>query len=200
VRLFVAADIPPDVRERLDRCRTRLRDLPLPMRWSRPEGIHLTMFFLGEAPEGRLAEIEGAIDPVAAATAPFELEAHGVLTFPGHGRPRVVVFGLRGDVQAAATLKMRLDRALAAVGFTPDDRPFHPHLTLGRTREGRAGDWRPHLALEEEADGGRFTVGALVLYQSLLGPGGSQYRPIRTFPFRGAAGSAGGDPTRERTA
>lgn len=187
MRLFVAADIPPEVRERLDECRARLRDLPLPVRWTRPEGIHLTMFFLGETPESRVAEIASAVEPVAAATAPFELEAHGVETFPGHGRPRVVVFGLRGDVQAAGALKTRLDRALAAVGFTPDDRPFRPHLTLGRTKEGRAGDWRPHLEREKEADGGRFTVDALVLFQSLLGPGGSQYRPLRAFPFRRAA-------------
>ena len=196
----MAADIPADVRERLAGCRERLRDLPLPMRWSRPEGIHLTFFFLGEAKEERVDAIAGAIEPVAAASAPFDLEAHGVETFPGHGRPRVVVFGLRGDVEAAAALKTRLDRALAAIGFAPGDRPFRPHLTLGRTKEGRTGDWRPHLAREKEAAAGRFTVKGLVLYESLLGPGGSQYRPLRTFPFRDAAGAGEEASARERPA
>jgi len=185
VRLFVAADIPPDVRQRLAECRERLRDLPLPMRWARPEGIHLTLSFLGETAEARVAEIASAVAPVAAGTAPFRLEAHGVETFPGHGRPRVVVFGLRGELEAAGSLKTRLDLALGAIGFSAEDRPFRPHLTLGRTKEGRAGEWRPPLAREKEADGGRFTVDRLVLYQSLLGPGGSQYRPLREFPFAG---------------
>ncbi|HET8946460.1 MAG TPA: RNA 2',3'-cyclic phosphodiesterase [Candidatus Polarisedimenticolia bacterium] len=183
MRLFVAAEIPEDVRERLAACQKRLRDLPLPLRWTRPEGIHLTFFFLGETPEARVAAIAAVLEPVAAATARVRLEAHGVHTFPGHGRPRVIVFGLRGDLEAAARLKSGLDGALRTLGFTPDDRPFHPHLTLARAKEGHAGDWKTPLARESEAEGGRFEVRRLVLFESRLGPGGSQYRAMREFPL-----------------
>jgi 2'-5' RNA ligase len=183
VRLFVAAEVPDDVRGRLAGCQKRLRDLPLPLRWTRPEGIHLTLFFLGETPEARLVEIGQAIGPVAGSAVPFSLEAHGVHAFPDHGRPRVLVFGLRGDLEAAARLKHGLDEALKALGFVPDDRPFRPHLTLARSRDGRAGDWKPPLAREQEAEGGRFDVRRFVLFESLLGPGGSQYRAVREFPF-----------------
>jgi len=183
VRLFVAAEVPDDVRERLAECQKRLQELPLPLRFTRPEGIHLTFFFLGDTPEARVAAIADAVAPVAAATAPFPLEAHGVHTFPAHGRPRVLVFGLRGDLGAAARLKSGLDEALGSLGFTPDDRPFRPHLTLARAREGRAGDWKTPLAREAEADGGAFDVRCLVLFESRLGPGGSQYRAVQEFPF-----------------
>jgi 2'-5' RNA ligase len=183
VRLFVAADVPDEVRARLAEVQKRLGDLPLPLRWARPEGIHLTLFFCGETPEARVEAMARAIEPVAAAAAPFRLEAHGVQSFPAHGRPRVLVFGLRGDVAAAARLKSALDEAMKALGFTPDDRPFRPHLTLARAKEGRAGDWKTPLAREKDADGGGFEVRRLVLYESRLGPGGSQYRSVREFPF-----------------
>ncbi len=184
MRLFVAAEVPGDVRDRLAECRERLRDVPLPLRWTRPEGIHLTFFFLGETPEARVAATADAIGMVAASSAPFQLEAHGVHAFPGHGRPRVLVFGLRGDLDPAARLKTGLDGVLKQLGFTPDDRPFRPHLTLARVKEGRAGDWKTPLARETEAEGGWFEVRRLILYESRLGPGGSQYRAVREFPLR----------------
>jgi 2'-5' RNA ligase len=183
VRLFVAAEVPDGVRARLADSQRRLREMPLPLRWARPEGIHLTLFFLGEAAPERVGAIVDAIGPVAASAAPFTLEAHGVDTFPAHGRPRVILFGLRGDLEAAARLKAAIDRALEAIGFRPDDRPFRPHLTLARVKEGRAGDWKTFLAREKETDGGRFEVDHLVLFESLLGPGGSRYRAAREFPL-----------------
>ena len=197
MRLFVAADIPEDVRARLDACQKRLRDLPLPVRWTRPEGIHLTLFFLGETAPDRVPSVEAAVDGVAGASVAFGLEARGVATFPERGRPRVIVFGIGGNLDAATRVKRALDAALGALGFRADERPFHPHLTLGRTRDGPAGDWRGGLARERDAEGGAFAVDHLVLFESLLGPGGSRYRAVRTFPLRPADG---GTATPEGTA
>lgn len=192
MRLFVAADIPDAVRGRLADCQERLRDLPLPVRWTRPEGMHLTLFFLGETPAERLAGIEAAVAGVAGASPGFRLEARGVGTFPERGRPRVIVFGIGGEVEPAARLKRGLDAALGALGFRPDERPFHPHLTLGRTKDGPAGDWKSALAREREAEGGSFEVDRLVLFESRLGPGGSQYLALREFPLRDRDDAAGG--------
>lgn len=189
MRLFVAADIPDGVRTRLAGCQNRLRDLPLPVRWTRPEGIHLTFFFLGETPVDRLAGIQTAVAGAAGASDAFRLEAHGVGAFPERGRPRVIVFGVGGDLDAASRLKRGLDVALGALGFRPDERAFHPHLTLGRTRDGPAGDWKTGLAGERDAEGGAFEVDHLVLFESQLGPGGSRYRAIGTFPLRPSGGT-----------
>jgi len=194
MRLFVAAEIPELVRGRLAACQARLRDLPLPVRWTRAEGIHLTLFFLGETPVDRLAGIEAAVAEVAGASAGFRLEARGVGTFPERGRPRILVFRIGGDLDAASRLKRALDAALGALGFRPDERPFHPHLTLGRTKDGPAGDWRSGIAREREAEGGSFDVDHVVLFESQLGPGGSQYRAVREFPLRPAGEASSGGP------
>jgi len=198
VRLFVAADIPPEVRARLAACQARLRGLPLPVRWTRPEGIHLTLFFLGEAPAERLPVIESVVAGVAAAARGFRLLARGVATFPERGRPRVIVVGIAGDLDAAARLKEALDAALGPLGFRADGRPFHPHLTLGRTKDGPAGDWKTPLERERETEAGPFDVQGIALFESRLGPGGSQYRVVREFPLA-SPDAGGGDGPRERS-
>lgn len=194
MRLFVAAEIPPEVRARLADCQARLRGLPLPVRWTRPEGIHLTFFFLGEAPADRLPAIESVVAGVAAAAQGFRLLARGVATFPERGRPRVIVVGIGGDLDAAAQLKEALDAALGTLGFRADGRPFHPHLTLGRTKDGPAGDWKTPLERERETEAGPFDVQRLALFESLLGPGGSQYRVVREFPLASRDAERGDKP------
>ena len=185
MRLFAAATLPDDVRERLGELQRELGSIPLELRWVRPEGIHLTLKFLGEAAEDRLNGIREVLEGVAAAVTPFRLEIRGVGSFPERGTPRVIWVGLGGEVGAAETLSRRIDAALEEVGFPAENRAFKPHLTLGRVKGGGRGDWRSFLRRFASFDGGEFPVSSFVLFQSRLATSGATYHPLAVFALSG---------------
>jgi len=184
VRLFIAADLPAVVRARLGATQAGLAGLPLEVRWTRPDGIHLTFAFLGEVPADRVDGIRGALRSSGCrGMAPVALAARGVGVFPDHGRPRVIWAGVVGEVEAAGRVQRAIDAALAPLGVAPEARPFRPHLTLGRVTGGRGGDWRGALERHAQDDFGAFEVSACVLFESQPGPGGARYRAVESVPF-----------------
>lgn len=181
MRLFVAADLPAGVRARLAEIQDSLRPVALPVRWVRPDGIHLTLKFLGEVPAGRRTELEGALRGPARGAAPFRLQAAGLGLFPERGAPRVLWIGVRGDLERAVALQRSIEAALHPLGFEPEDRAFRPHLTLGRVRGPGRGDWRDALERSSGADAGGFEVREYILFESRLGPDGAAYTPLARF-------------------
>lgn len=176
MRLFIAAEIPEELQRRLGEAQRRLAGLPLEVRWVRPEGIHLTLAFLGETAEERRALVETAMERVVhGGPPPFRLLARGIGTFPERGRPRVIWAGLLGDVEVIERLQGGLKDALAEAGWTLDDRPFHPHLTLGRVTGARSGDPRPLLEALAVEEFGTIEVRRIALFESRLGAGGARY-------------------------
>jgi 2'-5' RNA ligase len=183
VRLFVALNFPPQVRQALWQATAPLRDLGLPVKWVRPEGTHLTLKFLGEIPEGRDAELQAALGRAAAGARALTLqlggaEGGGFGAFPSVARPRVVWVAIAAD-PALEILQHRVEQEFAPLGFPTEARPFRPHLTLGRA----ARDARPRdlagleaaLATLEGAFAETVLVGALDLMQSTLQSGGAVY-------------------------
>lgn len=189
MRLFVAADLPENVRRRLSDIQDELRDLPLPVRWVRPEGIHLTFKFLGAVEGGRAAEIGRALHAAGRSVAPFRLEASGIGTFPERGNPRVLWVGVGGDLTAATQLRDAIDRSLEAIGFPVEGREFLPHLTLGRVRGRAKGEWRPALERAARRAAGALEVDDYVLFESRHDRSGAVYLPLQRFPLT-AAGAA----------
>ena len=186
MRLFIAADLPAAVRARLGEAQSRLAALPFDVRWTRPDGIHLTFTFLGEVPADRVDGIREALRTSGCgAVAPVALAARGVGVFPDRGRPRVIWAGVIGDLESAGRVKQAIDEALAPVGVTPEVRPFRPHLTLGRVTGGRGGDWRGILERHAQDEFGAFEMHACVLFESQLGPGGARYRAIESVALGG---------------
>jgi 2'-5' RNA ligase len=181
VRLFIAADLPAAVRTRLGEAQTGLAALPFDVRWTRPDGIHLTFTFLGEVPADRVDRIGSALRSSGCrGMAPVALAARGVGVFPERGRPRVIWAGVVGEVEAAGRVKRAIDEALMPLGVTPEERPYRPHLTLGRVTGGRGGDWRGVVERHAQDDFGAFEMRACVLFESRLGPGGARYRAIES--------------------
>jgi 2'-5' RNA ligase len=186
VRCFLAVDLAPRVRAAVGELQGRLRSRAgaADVRWTAPEGMHLTLKFLGEVAEPRIDAVVEAVRVVAAATPMLALVAGGVGAFPTPRRPRVVWVGLTGGADALARLAGALDQALAAVGFVPEARAFHAHVTLGRVRSPRglrvlAGA----LAAEAGAEYGAWRAGEAVLYRSYLRPTGSVYEVLARLPF-----------------
>src|SRR6185436_9870816 len=136
MRVFVAATLPAAIRENLAAAQRALDALSLDVRWVRPEGIHLTLVFLGEVLAARLQGLAAALGALRGAAGPIVLEARGLGTFPESGRPRVIWARLAGDLDGLARLQASVAAAVREAGSAIEARDWHPHLTLGRVQGG----------------------------------------------------------------
>ncbi len=187
LRLFVAVDLPRDVREALNRLQSDLRERDLSsLRWARPEGVHLTLKFLGETPAERVPAIERVLAAAARVGGPFRLALGKPGTFGGRRGPRVVWLDIVGDAQRLRALQAAVERAMVEVGFSPEGHDYSPHLTLARVpqppRPGTAE--RISRALDAvEPPRAEFEVGEIVLIRSRLQTGGAVYERLAAFPL-----------------
>ena len=180
VRSFIAVELPSAARDAVERV---MRDLRATagdgVRWVRPEGIHLTLKFLGDIDVDSVPAISTALDRCAAFAAPFDLIVEGVGVFPNARRPRVVWVGLGRALESLQGLQQSVERELEALGFARERRAFTPHLTLGRVRDGVSA--QQGRALSEAIAGASVQPGVdlpvreLALMKSDLRPTGAVY-------------------------
>ncbi|MBI3079105.1 MAG: RNA 2',3'-cyclic phosphodiesterase, partial [Deltaproteobacteria bacterium] len=128
VRAFVAIDLPAPIKEALGQLQAGLDLPPEIIRWVRPENLHLTLQFLGEVPEAKVAAVGTAVEEVAHRADPFVVDLARLGAFPTLGAPRVVWVGVERGAEEAEALARALGRALRPLGFKPEDRAFRPHL------------------------------------------------------------------------
>jgi RNA 2',3'-cyclic 3'-phosphodiesterase len=189
-RLFVALFPPTAVVQFLaDTTRRVAAGLsPNAVAWTSPEQIHLTLNFLGGTAREKIEALEKMLDEVCRAEKTHLLAARGLGCFPNPGRPRIIWAGFPDPPPALISLKKKLDHGLTALGYAGEDRPFHPHLTLGRVKDLKSAD-RQHLAqaLRElrDAEFGRWTVDRVDLMRSVLSPSGACYSVVKSFPLLG---------------
>lgn len=182
VRLFFSVQIPPDAKERLRPSLEAARNAGGEgVGFTRIAQIHFTLAFLGEQPSADAALAAGEVlrDNEA-----FELAIGGAGAFPNTSRPRVLWLGVTEGAAQLVVAADQLRRALRTGGFALEERPFRPHLTVGRVRP-RGEKWA-RLALAAIAPGelARCTVREACLMQSVLGKGGATHTAIETFGFR----------------
>jgi len=184
-RLFIAAEIPAELKRVYTSLREELRRVLPEGRWARAEGIHLTFKFLGTTPEDRIAPLAEAIGPIAAVAPPFTLVTSSPGVFGSRSRPRVLWLGLEGDVEAAVRLSEKVETAVAPLGFEREQRPFRPHLTLARFDTARPVKLAPATVetIHRAMGGAEIRVSSLAVFESTLKPGGAEYRLRRTFTF-----------------
>jgi 2'-5' RNA ligase len=187
LRLFVAVDLPADCRRELAEAQDRLRFLGAAVRWSDPEGIHLTLKFLGMLSPERLPSVQRALGEVCAGRSPFRLTLDGLGTFPSLSAPRVLWVGVFGEVDALADLQHQIEGALARRGLPRERRRFSPHLTLGRVREGLSPAEMQRIgpAVLDTATPApkEIPVEAVSLVQSHLQSAGAQYTRLAAWPL-----------------
>jgi len=178
LRCFIAIETPVDIQDAISEAIWPLKNLAQEsIKWVLPENIHLTLKFLGNTPEGKIDSIEAALTRTTEGFSPIEGEIKGAGAFPSLRRPRVFWVGLECP-PALLELKTRLERELAALGFTPDDRPFSPHLTVGRIKRGTPLPTRRLAAAMEQLAAtsfGTMDVREILLMKSGLRPGGPVY-------------------------
>ncbi|MAS36440.1 MAG: RNA 2',3'-cyclic phosphodiesterase [Anaerolineaceae bacterium] len=177
MRLFVAIDFPDSIKDRLAAMQARIPGA----RWSGHHQLHLTLFFIGET--DRVDSVQHALAGVQAQ--PFPLVLKGVGTFPsGDGRPPSVLWvGLEAP-PALRVLQQRVSEVLVNEGYTPDKRPFNPHVTLARLKPA---DHQQQVAAflrqHHEFEAGPVAVSDFVLYASELTPQGARYTRQAIYPL-----------------
>jgi 2'-5' RNA ligase len=185
VRLFVALEIPSTVRENLAVLIKSLRAISPQTRWVRPENLHVTLKFIGEVPEAKLAAIREALTGVRSEQ-PVALGFRGLGFFPNEKHPRVFWAGITASPNMK-TLALAIDRATENLGIPREQRPFSPHLTLARFEPPRLPE-KLRAAIQENAvrDFGSLHTSQFRLIESKLKPSGAEYTTVESFPFAAA--------------
>jgi len=188
-RLFIAIELPRSVLDVLSEAQARLRrdSPPRAVRWVNPNGIHLTLKFLGDVPLDQRAEIEQRLTQIARQTAPLEIAIQGLGCFPNCRRPRVVWAVVHEPSGALLTLRDAVEAYFAKVAAPTENRPFSPHLTLGRAgREASPGDVGrvgTLVANYQPAPSARWQADAISLMRSELKPDGAVYTALLHAPL-----------------
>lgn len=194
IRSFIAIELPQEFLAGLMQVQEDLRTNAWAeeVRWVRPEGIHLTLKFLGDVPANRIDPISQAVAQAVAGIRPFTVTAEGLGVFPNWRRPRVIWVGVGGDTEVLHTLQAQVETAMAELGFEPESRPFHPHFTLGRVRQGvsSASQKRLGAALRTHVVQrvGRMLVEEVSLMRSQLNPQGAIYTQLGVYPLENSGG------------
>lgn len=181
MRLFVAVDVPDAIKDAVERdVVTPLRDTVPGARWSRPEGRHLTLKFLGEVAEDRVASAAEALQKAASAQAGFGVAFDVFGGFPNVRRPRVLWLRIGDGSDDLAALAQAVEGALQPLGFPGEDRSFRGHFTLARFPKPRILESLPSV----DVPTARWRVDEVTLFRSQLHPKGARYTALERFPLR----------------
>jgi RNA 2',3'-cyclic 3'-phosphodiesterase len=178
MRLFVAVDLSEDARRAMaaeqQRIAAALAEPKTRLTWVRPDHMHVTLVFLGEVEDARVPLVVDAIACDVDAPA-FDITFSGAGVFPPHRAPRALWVGVGAGASALTALHREFAQRVAPTGVELDDRPFSPHLTLGRWRTSRSSDGRRALAAAGQGPIARMRVAGATLYQSHLSSSGPTY-------------------------
>ncbi len=176
MRLFFGVFPPPRVQQAVGAVIETLRRPGDGISWVKEDNLHYTLRFMGELGEDGARRAAEAAFEAAAKVRVFEAALVGFGSFPNPRHARVLWAGMAEGAEPLTSLAFALEAALAHRGFVRAERPFAPHLTIGRVRQ-RDQDWSARLAEARLAPAdGRFTVERLCLVQSTLSPKGSIYQ------------------------
>ena len=184
MRCFVAIRFPDQVNEQLGRVIEELRRAGADIRWVPEANLHLTLKFLGEVSDSEIAPVHEALRQVSGE--PLCLTVTGLGSFPPQRRPKIIWAGLEGDTDRLRALQADVEQGMAALGYAPENRAFHAHLTIGRVKS-----WRHHGALLQAMERrstklatASVEVDSFALYESCRTPKGPEYQVLSSYPLR----------------
>ena len=188
MRIFIALDIPGEIRARITEFTERARGYAPGVRCARVEGLHVTLKFVGHVSDDKVEEMKTALAAVKAA--PFEVHFEDVGFFPTPTSPRVFWIGVHAS-DALPQLAGTIDQAVAALGIAREEKPYRPHLTLARAGSAPGANQelkQLQIFLQKEATAhfgtphfGTMTAREFWMYQSQPQKGGSKYTKLQRF-------------------
>ncbi len=189
LRAFIALEIPHFLRQAIAEQTAALRQaLPRPLvRWVAPENIHLTLQFLGDVSPTHLDLLIRTLQAEAASHRPCELTIEQIGAFPTIRRPRVIWIGVTAP-PALLSLQRGMQAAMSRLGYSPDEKKFSPHLTIGRVNQNASAAElrRIQASLEKTQVGtlGTFRAESISLFKSDLQPDGPIYTCLQRLPLQ----------------
>src|SRR5215471_1239748 len=183
MRLFIALDIPEDVRERLREYVERVRIYAPEARWTRLESLHVTLKFIGEVNDAKVQEVKTALTHVTAQ--PFQVDFKEIGFFPNPRSPRVFWAGVTAS-DALPQLASAIEGSVEKIGILREKRAYHAHLTLARAPETGASRQcfrllQERIEAETSPQFGTMTAQEFLLYQSQIMRGGARYTKLQRF-------------------
>src|SRR5258706_3727852 len=184
-RLFIAIELPSNVRRKLKDRIDHLRDAIPEARasWAREENLHLTLKFLGDTTLTSVERLSQATQRAASAVAPFEMIIGTSGAFPPNGQPRVLWIGIEDPAGELAVLHEVLEDQCVQAGFARENRPYHPHLTIARLRQAQGARRLSQIHKEMGFDRESLAVTHLALIRSELLREGSRHTVVARHPF-----------------
>ena len=195
IRSFIAIELSDEARAALADLQNRLKAVAPAqgMRWASPESIHLTLHFLGDVATSDVEKIAELIQRAASACPPFDLTVGGLGCFPNTRRPRIIWAGVSGQTEILLNLQQNLGEKLKAIDFTPEARPYAPHLTVGRVKDGlpqRQLTQLGQMLEREQSKVGQLAtlpVTEISLMKSELKPAGAVYTRLASVGLRNSS-------------
>jgi 2'-5' RNA ligase len=183
LRLFIAIEIPNDIKAQIAEVVQKLRSIPADVKWEHTDKLHITLKFLGDTNADLLPQINTTLQRCAETAMPFIVSYEALGCFPSKREPKIIWIGVQDRSSLLHNLAGSLDTALTLVGFKREERRFHAHVTIGRVKSQR--NVKDLLRTMESTTlvCQPTEVSQIVLIKSELKPHGSEYARIKTFAF-----------------
>jgi RNA 2',3'-cyclic 3'-phosphodiesterase len=187
IRSFLALELPPPIKHELLRIHGELKRLSLDVRWVRPEGVHLTVVFMGDVRDGDIPAMIEGIGEVCSHYGPFPITLRSMGCFPNSRNPRVLWLGVEGDLGRMSRFRDDLQEKLLPFGIRPEKRGIRPHLTVGRFKKPgkRAAELDELLLKHRGLTSPVCSLNELILFRSDLKPGGAVYTKMGSWELSG---------------
>jgi len=183
IRSFIAIELPDDIRRSMADLIAEIRKTKTDVTWVPAENIHLTLKFLGNTDDSLIPKIKERISKKLSHYNVFYIKIVGVGCFPSEKRPRVLWIGIENSA-VLNSIQKDLDAEVAGFGFAPDDRPFSPHLTIGRVRSQKGiAEMLRRLSEFRTTDFGVVEVKSIHIMKSELKPAGAEHTSIAEIPI-----------------
>jgi 2'-5' RNA ligase len=185
-RTFIAVPVERFSHDRLVGLQERLAAGNVPAKWVEPENLHITLLFLGEVNSRELPDICATVERAARPTKPFAMTLAGAGAFPTPRRPRTLIVHIAEGGPELIALHDAIETPLLELGcYRREERPFRPHLTIGRVK-GQPGDEVGGIIKQFEGwQGGQSHVDEVLVLGSELRPQGPEYTVFCSVPLRG---------------
>lgn len=181
IRTFIAISLPDDVKTNIVRVMETMKKVESNVRWVQPSSLHLTLKFLGNIETTKIKDVTSCLEEVSKKYKPFSFSLNGLGVFPNEVKPRVFWIGVKQGKEILEKMQQDIEERLWEKGFAKEERPFSPHLTVGRVANTSGGERLGAILGNIHFEEQFVSVNELLLMKSDLKPSGAVYSRIAGF-------------------